>query len=304
MRVADAVGLGGFDREPGGFGVARCRHQHAGMCGAGLAGVEIAIADHALHRDIEVGVVEDDRRRLAAEFQRNALDRGRSEFRDTGAGAGRTGEGDHVDLLVRDQGFAHHRAVAGDQVEDAGRHAGGMDDLGQQEGVERRDFRGLEHHGAAGGECRGDLGCDLVQRVIPGRDGGDDADRLRAPPSSCRPFLEGKVGQHFRIHAEAGGRRTDLDALRKLVGHAHFQGDGLGDLIGAGLEAFLDFLEVRGALGGGVTLQASKARRAAITAASASAALPCGTVASRAPSVGEKTSMLPLPAGAIHWPSM
>jgi len=39
---------------------------------------------------------------------------------------------------------------------------------------------------------------------------------------------------------------------------------------------------------GGVALQASKARRAASTAMSASAALPCGTVASRAPSVGEK----------------
>jgi len=44
---------------------------------------------------------------------------------------------------MRHQGLADHRAVAGDEVEDAGRHAGGVDDLGQQEGVQRRDFRGF-----------------------------------------------------------------------------------------------------------------------------------------------------------------
>ena len=54
---------------------------------------------------------------------------------------------------------------------------------------------------------------------------------------------EGKIGQHFRIHAEAGGRRADLDALRELVGHAHFERDGPGDFIRAGLEALLNLLQ-------------------------------------------------------------
>jgi hypothetical protein len=51
---------------------------------------------------------------------------------------------------------------------------------------------------------------------------------------------------------------------------------------------------------GGVAAQASNARRAEAIAASASAAVPCGIRASNAPSVGECTSMLPLPAGATH----
>jgi hypothetical protein len=60
-------------------------------------------------------------------------------------------------------------------------------------------------------------------------------------------LLEGEVAEDARIHAEGGGRRTDLDALRELVGHAHFQGDGARDLVGARLEAFLDLLQQLGA---------------------------------------------------------
>ena len=68
--------------------------------------------------------------------------------------------------------------VPGDEVEHAGRQADVVDDLGEDEGVERGDLRRLEHHGAAGGQRGRDLGGDLVERVVPRRDGADDADRL------------------------------------------------------------------------------------------------------------------------------
>jgi hypothetical protein len=87
-------------------------------------------------------------------------------------------------------------------------------------------------------------------------------------------LFEGKVGQHLRVHAEAGGGRADLDALGKLVGHAHFQRDGFRDLVGAGLEAFLDFLEVGGALGDRRHAPGVEGAACRLTAASASAALP------------------------------
>ena len=79
---------------------------------------------------------------------------------------------------VLGDGLADLGAGAGDQVEHAGRQADVVDDLGEDEGVERGDLARLEHHGAAGGHRVGDLGGDLVQRVVPRRDAADDADRL------------------------------------------------------------------------------------------------------------------------------
>ena len=68
--------------------------------------------------------------------------------------------------------------VPGDEVEHAGRQADLVDDLGEDERVQRRDLARLEHHRAAGGQRRRDLRGDLVQRVVPRRDRADDADRL------------------------------------------------------------------------------------------------------------------------------
>ena len=59
-----------------------------------------------------------------------------------------------------------------------GRKADLVHDLGEDERVDRRDLRRLEHHGAAGRERVGDLRADLVQRVVPRRDATDDADGL------------------------------------------------------------------------------------------------------------------------------
>ena len=74
---------------------------------------------------------------------------------------------------------ADRRPVAVDQVEHARRHAGLMQHLGEEDGVQRRDLGRLQHHRAAGGERRRDLAGDLVHRPVPRRDEAADADRLR-----------------------------------------------------------------------------------------------------------------------------
>ena len=43
-----------------------------------------------------------------------------------------------------------------------------MDDLGQKEGIERCDFRGLEDNRATCRQRRCDFCCNLMQRVDPG----------------------------------------------------------------------------------------------------------------------------------------
>ena len=72
---------------------------------------------------------------------------------------------------------------------------GGLDHLGEDEGVERRHLGGLEHHGAARGERRRDLERDLVQRIVPRRDRADHADRLAHHQRVADLFLERELPQ-------------------------------------------------------------------------------------------------------------
>ena len=111
----------------------RQRHDHARRRVAGLAGVVEHVHHAAGHRLGEVGVVEDDVRRLAAEFLADALDGRRGALGDVDAGAGRAGERDHVDVRMLAHGGADLGAEAVDQVEHALRHAGFMQDFGEDQ---------------------------------------------------------------------------------------------------------------------------------------------------------------------------
>ena len=120
---------------------------------AHLALVEPDRVDDALDGAVEVGVVEHDERRLAAEFEREQLAGSRRRLADLAPDLGRAGEGDLVDALVRDERRAG-RAVAGDDVDDARGQARLDADLGEGERGERRVLGGLQDDRAAGGERR------------------------------------------------------------------------------------------------------------------------------------------------------
>ncbi len=108
------------DREVDHFVLAGSRHDHAGERRARLAAVEHHADDARRDRLGEVGTVEDHVRRLAAEFLADALHRRRAEFGDAGAGLGRAGDRDHVDVGVHAQCLADGAPGPGDEVEDAG----------------------------------------------------------------------------------------------------------------------------------------------------------------------------------------
>ena len=54
-------------------------------------------------RQFEIGVVEDDERRVSAEFERDALERPSGGFTDEAADLRRAGERDHVDVRIGTQ---------------------------------------------------------------------------------------------------------------------------------------------------------------------------------------------------------
>ena len=108
------------------------------------------------------------------------------------------------------------------------------DGLGEELGDQRGVLGGLEHHRAAGRQRRGDLGDDLVQRVVPRRDRADHADRLGAR-WSCRSSPRRRTSPPARRRSprpRAAGRRGP--SCQNASGRAELGGDGLGDLVLAG----------------------------------------------------------------------
>ena len=90
-----------------------------------------------------------------------------------------------VKLILRDQRMldqrrADLRAEAGDDVDDAGRKARLLDQLGELERRGRGELRRLDDHGVAGGERRRELPGQQQQRRVPRRDDRHDAQRLVA----------------------------------------------------------------------------------------------------------------------------
>ena len=101
--------------------VDRPLHEDAAARRADLALVDEDAEQRAVDRGLEVGVGEEDVRRLAAELERDLLQRvGRAPHDDL-ADLGAAGERDLVDVRVRDDRRAGRFADARDDVDDAGR---------------------------------------------------------------------------------------------------------------------------------------------------------------------------------------
>ncbi len=125
-----------------------------------------------------------------------------------------------------------------------------MHGLREEPGHQRGVLGGLHHDRAAGREGRGDLGHDLVQGVVPGRDRGDDTDRLVVDHRVAGLLLEGVRGRQLGVGARDRDRHGGVDGLRELQRRAEFGRDGLGDLVRAGHEPVPQGGQAGRALGG------------------------------------------------------
>src|SRR3546814_10779067 len=98
----------------------------------------------AVERLIEIRIVENDVRRLAAQFHDRRLQIFPGRRHDPAAGVGAAGKGNAVGVGMADQPFADAGAEAVDEIDDAGGQAGALDHLDQPGQPERRLFRRLE----------------------------------------------------------------------------------------------------------------------------------------------------------------
>src|SRR5258705_4004598 len=248
---AGIAGLGFFGDalgDGGDFLHLRQRHDHPGWRVARLTGVDEHVRDTAGDRLVQIGAFKNDVRRLAAQFLTDALDGRRGALGDIDAGAGRAGERDHVDVWVLAHGGTDFRAEAVDEVEHTLRHAGLMQDFGENQRRRRREFGRLQEHGAAGGERGRNLAGDLVQRPVPRRDHADDADGLAHHHRRADRLFEVIVFQNLERGCEVAEAGAGLHLLRHRQRRAHLVGDGGANILHAGLVDLDDFREQRHAL--------------------------------------------------------
>ncbi len=190
-------------------------HQQAIGADAGLAGVAVLRGDRALHGGVEVGVVEHDERRVAAELQRNLLERAGALLHQLLADLGRAREGELAHPRVRGHLAADRGGGTGDYAEHAFRDAGAVGELGHGERGVGRLHRGLADEGATGGECGTRLARDHRRREVPGRDGRDDADWLAQHDQALVALV---AGDDVAVHALA------------FLGEPFDERGGIGDL--------------------------------------------------------------------------
>jgi hypothetical protein len=168
-RAANAFGKGVVDAG---------LHQEAVGADAGLAGVAVFGDQSAVDRGIEIGIVENDEGRVAAQFQRQLLDGRRALRHQQAADFGRTGERQLAHDGAGAQLAANGRRVAGDDIENAWPANRRARPARPAPAPSAASLGRLDDHRAAGGQRRGDLAGDHGEREIPRRDRRADADRL------------------------------------------------------------------------------------------------------------------------------
>ncbi|MDT4843186.1 hypothetical protein FQZ97_771090 [compost metagenome] len=177
--------------------------QHAAGGRAHLPGVEEGTAAGQFHGQLQVSVLQHQQRRLAAQLQAHALHGFRRALHHLHAHRVAAGEGDLGHLRVGRQRRAHRQAGAAHQVEHAGRQAAVVDDARQLQLRQRRHLGGLEHHGATGGQGRGEFPGGSHHGEVPRHDQPHHTDGLAA--QTCGEVLAGQLHRTVLLGVQTFG---------------------------------------------------------------------------------------------------
>src|SRR6266540_3962630 len=229
--------------QPGGEALGeRLGHVEAVGRGAGFADVT-HLGDHrALDREVDVGVVEDQERGVAAELHGDAQDLVGRLGDERAADLGGAGERQLAGAPVLDQRL-HHRAggLGDDHVEHPGRQAALLQDAGEGEHRQRRLLGGLDHHGAAGGDGRADLAGAHRHGEVPRRDQQAGPDRLAQGEHAALAVGGDReaAGDPHPLLGEPAEELGRVGDLRLRLGQrlAHLQGHQQGEVVALGGDA-------------------------------------------------------------------
>ncbi|TKW52316.1 hypothetical protein CTA1_3106 [Colletotrichum tanaceti] len=203
---------------------------------AGLAAGDEGAESDAVDGHVDVGLLEDEQRRLAAQLGCVAGQVAADDGADGPAGGGAAGDVDLADERVLDEGPAGGGAVAGQHAEDAVGQAGPLEDGAEQQGGQGRQLARLHDDAVAGGEGGRQLLDGDEQRVVEGGDLHHDAQR-----HAVDPVVQLARRRQHRALLGAQQRRVvpePLDQRRHLRAHlayrasrlAHLEGDQQGQL--------------------------------------------------------------------------
>jgi ParB family chromosome partitioning protein len=235
--------------------VARPREQHPRRDGAALAGVHTR-RDTQQTRLREIGVLQHDRRRLAAELEEEALHRRRALLHDPLADGGRAGERDQIDLGRERELLSDEMVGCGDDVDDSGWDVGRLVDQAPEAGrVEGRVGRRLQHDRVPGGQRLGELVDADLERKVPGDDRADH-------PHRFAPDLPGglladqadegvaevglpriRVDQLGGVGERIGQRRVELRSVGEHARAAGLEDELLAERFALGFQRLLELLE-------------------------------------------------------------
>ncbi len=160
-------------------------------------------------------------RRLAAEFERELLERAGRVAHELLADLRRAGEGDGPYVGVLDQGGAGDRSAPGRDVPRACREADLVCQLGHAQRRQRRFARRLVDDGVACSQGHGQLACREQHREVPRRDQAHDADGLAQ-----------RVGEKRTAHGNGGAldlRRQTGVVVEAVGAQRHVEHARLGD---------------------------------------------------------------------------
>ena len=177
--VTDAPGLQAVPQPVDELVVHTVEDHQSGRGGAPLPGGAVAALQGDLDGQVEVGVVGDDQRVLAAHFQLHARPSSGRRSEHALTGGYRTGEGDGGDLRGAGEDIADVSAASHDEVEHTGGKSGPVQRVHQRPRAGRYRIGRLEHDRVAVGQRRGDLPGRDRDREVPG---GDDRDHPHGLP--------------------------------------------------------------------------------------------------------------------------
>ena len=215
--------------------------QHALDRRAPLSRILVRAGRGERRRFVEIGVLHDDDRIVAAELEHLPLvDRlGRDVLADRDA----AGEGDEIDVRIGEHLVGDLARIAGHDRQHLRRQSGLVQQVGQQQRGERRFLGRLQHHPVVGRDRRRDLVRHLVQRMIERRDGGNGAEqRLAQRVHLARLAVRRQVArEHLAVvlqrriageHEHVAGAADLVDRI--LLAQPGLGGDQVGDRVRAG----------------------------------------------------------------------